>query len=112
MADVGAFANGGAAQNYATVAAAGSNPQGLGFGDAGYAVSGNIGRYDGRGREDDFTQAGNLFRLLSAEEKDRLTSNIAGAMQSVSDEIKQRQIRHFTQADPAYGASMKAKLGL
>ena len=112
MAGVGKFANGGAAQNYAAVEAAGTNPQGIGFGDAGYAVSGSIGRYDGRGNEDDFTQAGNLYRLLSADEKDRLTSNIAGAMKSVSDEIKQRQIGHFTKADPAYGATVRAKLGL
>jgi catalase len=76
------------------------HPQGLGFGDAGYNLSGNIerqdnaqvvaGRFDARGTEDDFTQAGNLYRLLPPDQQDRLTSNIAGAMASVSAEIKAR----------------------
>ena len=112
MAGVGSFANGGSARNYATVQAVGTNPHGVGFGDAGYALNGHIGRYDSRGAEDDFTQAGNLYRLLPADERDRLTSNIAGAMNSVSDEIKRRQIGHFTKADAAYGAAVKAKLGM
>jgi len=107
-----AISDGGSAQNYETVNAAGTNPQGTGFGDPGYAPSGNIGRYDSRGSEDDFTQAGNLYRLLSAEEKDRLTSNIANAMKSVSHEINWRQIGHFTRADPAYGAAVQARLRL
>jgi catalase len=105
-------ATAGSAQNYAPVTAAGSNPQGFGHGDAGWAVSGLAGRYDARGTEDDYTQAGNLYRLLPADEQDRLTSNIAGAMRSVSVEIAQRQIGHFTKADPAYGASVAQKLGL
>jgi catalase len=112
MAGVGKFANGGAAQNYATVEATGTPRQGLGFGDAGYPVHGNIGRFDGRGHEDDCTQAGNLYRLLPADENERLTSNIADAMQSVSTEIKLRQIGHFSKADAAYGAAVKTKLGM
>ena len=39
-----------------------------------------------------------------------LTSNIANAMKGVSDEIRQRQIGHFTNADPAYGAAVARKL--
>jgi catalase len=117
-----AISNGGAAQNYATVEAAGTRPQGLGFGDAGYALNGNIerqdnaqvvaGRFDARGTEDDFTQAGNLYRLLPPDQQDRLTSNIASAMASVSAAIKARQIAHFTKADAAYGAAVAKKLGV
>ena len=99
-----------AAQNYAPVQAAGTAPQGFGHGDAGWALNGTAGRYDERGESDDFTQAGNLFRLLPADEKERLTSNIAGAMRGVPAEIQQRQIGHFTKADPAYGAAVARKL--
>ncbi|KQU78322.1 MULTISPECIES: catalase [unclassified Rhizobacter] len=100
-----------AAQNYAPVQAGGVAPTGFGHGDAGWALNGTAGRYDERGQSDDFTQAGNLFRLLPADEKERLTSNIANAMRGVpSDEIRQRQIEHFTKADPAYGAAVARKL--
>ena len=72
--------------------------------------AGRAGRYDARGSEDDYTQAGNLYRLLSDQEKDNLTTNIANAMRSVSAEIKERQLMHFDKADPVYGASVRAKL--
>jgi catalase len=68
------------------------------------------GRYDERGTSDDFTQAGNLFRVMDAAAQDRLTSNIAGAMKDVSADIKVRQIGHFLKADPAYGSAVAAKL--
>ena len=105
-----AVENGGSAQNYANVDAAGTAPRGFGHGDAGWALSGAAGRFDERGTSDDFTQAGNLFRMLDAAAQDRLTSNIAGAMRSVSAEVKRRQIGHFTKADPAYGAAVARKL--
>jgi catalase len=105
-----AIANGGSAPNYENVDAAGTSPQGFGHGDPGWALNGNAGRYDERGTSDDFTQAGNLYRVMKPDAQDRLTSNIAGAMQDVSDDIKKRQIAHFTKADPAYGAAVARKL--
>ena len=56
------------------------------------------GRHDARNTENAHTQAGNLFRLMEADQQNRLTSNIAGAMVSVPAEIQQRQIAHFTRA--------------
>lgn len=105
-----AIDNGGAAPNYAAVAAQGVSPSGFGHGDAGWAVNGVAGRHDERGSSDDHTQAGNLYRLMSPPEQDRLTSNIAGAMGSVSAEIQARQIAHFTQADAAYGQAVARKI--
>ncbi len=105
-----AIANGGAAQNYATVEAAGTKSVGLGFGDPGWALSGNTGRYDGRGVEDDFTQAGNLFRILPPAERQNLFNNLAGPLSHVSDEIRERQLGHFDKADPAYGSGVRAAL--
>jgi catalase len=47
---------------------------------------------------------------MTPDARDRLTTNIAGAMKDVSNEIKRRQIGHFTKADPAYGAAVERKL--
>ncbi|HWW68332.1 MAG TPA: catalase [Duganella sp.] len=105
-----AIANGGSARNYQPVDASGSNPQGLGHGEPALALQGGAARYDGRGKEDDYTQAGNLFRLLPAEEKLNLFNNIAGPLSQVSAEIIARQLGHFDQADPAYGAGVRAAL--
>jgi catalase len=110
MAGVGNDDNGGSAQNYETVNAAGTGASGFGNGDAGWPVGGLAGRYDERGASDDFTQAGNLYRVMTPDARDRLTSNIAGAMKNVSDDIKERQLGHFNKADPEYGAAVARKL--
>ncbi|MHA4867007.1 catalase [Duganella sp. PWIR1] len=105
-----ATANGGASQNYDPVQAAGSNPHGMGHGEPPLALDGAAGRYDGRGKEDDYTQAGDLFRLMPADEQQNLFNNIAGPLSQVNAEIIARQLGHFDQADPAYGAGVRAAL--
>ena len=75
-------------------------------------ISGDADRYDHRIGNDDYTQAGDLFRLMGAEERQRLIANIAGAMREVPRQIQLRQIAHFAKADPAYGAGVAAALGL
>jgi catalase len=107
-----AIHNGGPAPNYHAVNAAGSGASGFGHGDPGWPIDGAAGRYDGRGTEDDYTQAGNLFRLMPDDEQDRLTTNIANAMRGVDSAIQRRQLAHFYQADPAYGEAVSAKLNL
>ena len=69
-------------------------------------------RYDHREGNDDYTQAGNLFRLLDADHQQRLCQRIADAMSSVPREIQQRQIEHLRKADPAYGAGVARGVGL
>lgn len=105
-----ALENGGSAQNYATVESGGGKPEGFGHGDPGWTVEGTAARHDGRSTEDDYTQAGNLFRLLPPQEKQNLFDNIAGPLAQVSVEIQQRQLAHFDLADPAYGAGVRAAL--
>jgi catalase len=105
-----AGANGGAAQNYDPVQAGGSNPHGMGHGEPALALDGAAGRYDGRGKEDDYTQAGDLFRLMPVDEQQNLFNNIAGPLSQVSAEIIARQLAHFDQADPAYGAGVRSAL--
>jgi catalase len=75
-------------------------------------ISGDADRYNHREGNDDYTQAGNLFRLMSAAQKASLMDAIAGAMATVPEEIQRRQIGHFTKADPAYGAGVAQRLGL
>jgi catalase len=105
-----AIANGGATQNYQPVDAGGSNPQGLGNGEPALTLSGAAARYDARGTEDDYTQAGDLFRLMPSDEQQNLFNNLAGPLSQVSAEIIARQLSHFDQADPAYGAGVRAAI--
>jgi len=75
-------------------------------------ISGEIARYDHRDGNDDYTQAGNLFRLFDAGQKARLFANIARHMAPVPQEIRLRQICHFFRADPAYGMGVAQVLGI
>ena len=74
------------------------------------ALSGDADRYNHREGNDDYTQAGDLFRLFDDEQKQRLFSNIAAAMCGVPDFIVERQLGHFEKADPAYAAGVKAAI--
>ena len=61
-------------------------------------------RYNHREYEEDhFSQAGDLYRLMSDEQKEILCQNIKEAMEGVPVEIKKRQIEHFKKADANYG---------
>ena len=75
-------------------------------------VDGDGARYNHRDGNDDFGQAGDLFRLMSADQRNRLLDTIAAAMADVPTEIQHRQIGHFSKADPAYGAGVASRLGL
>lgn len=62
---------------------------------------------------DHYTQPGDLYRLMSEEERARLVQNIVSSLNIVEkDEIKLRQISHFYKADPEYGKRVAAGLGL
>jgi len=76
------------------------------------AISGDADRYNHRDGNDDYTQPGNLFRLMSADQKQQLFRNIAAAMQGVPEEIIRRQIGHFSKADAAYGEGVAKAVGI
>lgn len=66
-------------------------------------------------REDDddyFSQAGDLFRLMSTEQRQALFGNTARAMGDCPEEIKRRHIEHCRKADPAYGEGVAEALGM
>jgi catalase len=75
-------------------------------------ISGDTTRYDHRRGNDDYTQAGNLFRLMSKPKQQELIENIVGAMHDVPQDIQVRQIAHFTKADPDYGSGVARGLGI
>jgi len=75
-------------------------------------ISGDIARYEDQDSVGDYKQPGDLFRMFSDEQKQRLFSNIAAAMQGVPIEIINRQLVHFDKADPEYGAGIRKALGL
>ncbi|MFY3791260.1 catalase [Ureibacillus sp. MALMAid1270] len=65
--------------------------------------------------EDDnnyFEQPGKLFRLMSAEEQERLFQNTADNMAGVEEFIKRKHILHCYLADPAYGEGVAKAMGL
>lgn len=73
-------------------------------------IDGDADRYNHRDGNDDYTQAGDLFRLFDDEQKNRLFSNIAETMVGVSQEIIDLQLSHFNKADPAYGKGIESAL--
>ncbi|WP_455363738.1 catalase [Microbulbifer discodermiae] len=75
-------------------------------------ISNDADHYDHRIDSDYFSQAGDLFRLMSEEERQRLLENTARSMEGVPDFIKQRHLDHAYQADEAYGQGLAAALGM
>jgi len=69
-----------------------------------------VDRWDSREDHDDYTQAGDLFRLMGEDEKDRLARNIAESMQGARQEVIDRQLSHFDQADEDYGRRVREAL--
>lgn len=53
--------------------------------------------------DDDFKQAGALYRLQCDGGKERLVANIVGHLKNAKKFIQKRQVEHFKRADPEYG---------
>ena len=69
-----------------------------------------VARYE-TGDEDNFTQCGLFFRnVLTAEERERLTDNIAGHLSQAQDFLQVRAVANFAAADANYGRMIKQKL--
>jgi catalase len=76
-------------------------------------ISGDADRYDQkRGVDDDYIQPGNLFRLMSADQQQRLIKNISGSLKKVPKEIQQKMVAHFRKADKNYGDGIAKVIGL
>ena len=77
-----------------------------------YKVSGEVNRFDHHNGNDDYKQAGDLFRLLSPEDKAHLISNISNHMRGIPERIIKLQLSHLHKADPAYAAGVANELGV
>ena len=73
-------------------------------------ISGNAHRYNHREGNDDYTQAGDLFRLFDEGQKSRLFANIAESMEGVPQHIIDKALEHFDKIDPAYGQGIRNAL--
>jgi catalase len=77
-------------------------------GIAGDGVSGSYAPVR-HAEDDDFVQAGMLYRVMTEDERQRLIANIAGGLARVSrPDIVERSLAHFHAADPEYGARVEA----
>ncbi|MBB4267393.1 catalase [Roseospira visakhapatnamensis] len=101
--------NGGGSVNYEPNSAGGpvEDPS---VKDPPQAIGAVADRFDHRDGNDDYTQAGDLFRLMDAEQQERLMDTIAGLLAGVPGEIAERQLAHFHKADPAYGGGIATRL--
>jgi catalase len=77
------------------------------------ALAGGADHFDHRVDSDYYSQAGDLFRLMTPDQQQRLFGNVGRSLGGVTRrDIQIRQIKHFYQADPAYGAGVAAALGI
>lgn len=66
-------------------------------------TTGDVKRYN-TADDDNFSQVTTFWtKVLTEEEKIRLTQNIAGHLKDASEFIQQRAVRNFTQVHPDYG---------
>jgi catalase len=77
--------------------------------DLGQAI---VDRYDSEVDHDDYTQAGNLYRMFDDAHRDRLATRIAGVLGQARKEVQMRQLCHFFRADEDYGKRVADKLGV
>ncbi len=71
-----------------------------------------VDRYDSREGHDDYTQAGNLYRLFDEAHRQRLAKRIAAGLGQARKEVQLRQLSHFYKADPDYGRRVAEALGM
>ncbi len=60
---------------------------------------------------DHYTQAGDLYRLMSEDQKNQLTGNIADGLAQASPSIQERMLGQFTKADTDYAMRVKKAIG-
>jgi catalase len=82
-------------------------------GEPPFELSGQAGRYPFTYPNDDFVQAGNLYRrVLTDEGRDHLIGNIVDHLGGAKKHIQYRQTTIFYKADPEYGSRVADELGL
>lgn len=98
--------NGGSAPNYEPNSYGNAPKQDPRYAEPALALHGAADRWDHRVDGDYYSQAGALFRLMSDGQRALLVDNIAGTLGTVSVDVIERQLGHFSKADPAYGEAI------
>ncbi|MGD1873027.1 MAG: catalase [Mastigocoleus sp.] len=71
-----------------------------------------VDRYDHREGNDEYSQTGDLYRLMDDDAKERLAESIASSLGEVPLDIQKRQLCQFFRADPDYGSRVAKKIGV
>jgi len=82
------------------------------FSEPPLSMEGAADHWNHREDEDYYSQPGNLFRLMTAEQQRALFGNTARAMGDAPKEIKIRHIGNCLKADPAYGEGVAKALDI
>ncbi|MGH7757574.1 MAG: catalase-related domain-containing protein, partial [Vulcanimicrobiaceae bacterium] len=78
-----------------------------------YTLAGTTSRYAQTSfRNDNYTQPGDLYRLMKQDEKDRLVDTLVDHMGSIKRETKERQLVHWVKVDADLGTRVARGLGL
>jgi catalase len=105
-------ANGAGGPNYYPNSMGGAEPQ-QGLGEPPFEVSGMAGRQEYAHPNDDFVQAGDLYRkVMTDEDRDHLIDNIVSHIKGAQKRIQLRQTALFYKADAEYGRRVAEGLGL
>ncbi len=103
--------NGGDSVNYEPNSFGGPKEQ-LQFQEPPLALEGDAYNFNHREDKDYYSQAGDLYRLVPQDEKDRLHGNVARSMAGVPEFIQIRATARFYQADTACGEGIAKELNL
>lgn len=60
--------------------------------------------------QDNFSQAGALYRLMSENQKSQLVGNIAGGLVHATESVQERLLEQFNAADPDYARRVKSAM--
>ena len=79
-----------------------------------YQVQGHAeaGPYELHREDSDFVQAGNLYRIMIEDQKQILVDNIIDDLKDVRNDIVERQLEYFMEADKDYGTRIATGLGI
>jgi catalase len=105
-------ANAGGGPNYWPNSFGGPGPDPT-AGEPPFEISGQAGRFPFAHPNDDFVQAGNLYRkVMSDEDRDHLIGNIVDHLGKAQKRIQLRQTALFYKADQEYGRRVAEGIGL
>jgi catalase len=75
-------------------------------------IVGDAARYNHREGNDDYKQPGDLYRLMTPDQQERLIHNLACSMKGVPERIIKLQVGHFSKADAEWGRRVAEAVGL